>query len=47
MTEERLAFVTVAKNTSMIGLSKLIEYRICRPNGIGGADLMPEGAVSA
>ena len=32
------------RNTTLIGLSKLIEYNICRPNGVGGADLMPEGA---
>ena len=35
MTPEKLALVTISKNTTLIGLSKLIEYNICRPNGLG------------
>ena len=45
LTEEKLAVITLAKNTSLIGMHKLMEYRICRPNGVGGTDLMPEGAI--
>lgn len=29
----------------MIGVGKLVEYNICRPNGLGGANLMPVGEI--
>ena len=44
MTPEKLAWVTIDASTALIGLNKLFKCNICRPNGLGGADLMPEGA---